>query len=369
MWHAEKAIIPTLLLILVLAFIHQLPLQISTYGSTDNLVIKGLLQNSLNLSYSEVEMLPMISEVAKLQCVYAADGIPYNWTGVPLFYLLHLAKLQPEAKDVVFRAEDGFSSSLTIDEAIHPTTVLALKVNGTTLPYEDGYWTGALAGGYPYKLVVPCKWGYKWVGWIDEIEVVNYDYEGFYESRGFSDEANIPDCTRLPATEPAYTLFNATWRETYTVTVFSNAALLEAVFNPSTKQIHLIISSNNNSESLVHVIIPKRLLTTNFTVLSDNIETHHSTIQSGTNSFVYFTLSQGLHAIKIQGMLLADVTGQKEGIPDGKVDILDVASVAKCFGTDVENPSYVKNYDINSDGKIDINDIYIVAKDFGKILP
>jgi len=369
MWHAEKAITPTLLLILGLAFIHQLPLQISTYSSTDNLVIKGLVQNSLNLSYSEVETLPMISEIAQLQCVYAADGTPYNWTGVPIFYLLHLAKVQPEAKDVVFRAEDGLSSSLTIDEAMHPTTMLSLKVNGTTLSYEDGYWTSALAGGYPYKLVVPCRWGYKWVGWIDEIEVVSYDYKGFYESRGFSDEASIPNCTRLPATEPAYALFNATWRETYTVTVFTNAALLEAVFNPVTKQIHLIISSNNNSDSLIQVIIPKRLLTTNFTVLSDKIETHHNTIQSETNSFVYFTLSQGLHSIKIQGMLLADVTGQKEGIPDGKVDMRDVGSVAKCFGTEVENPSYIENYDINSDGKIDMKDIGIAAKDFGKILP
>lgn len=359
--------IGTLLFLLILGLtIVSLPnFKTSADNPRDNLVIKGLVSNPLNLTYSELKTFPKISEIVSLQCVAAPSGTPYNWTGIPLFYLLDLAEVKPGAKEVVFRAEDGFSSSLTLDEAMHPTTILALKVNGTTLPYEEGYWTGGLAGGYPYRVIVPCKWGYKWVGWLDEIEVVDYDYKGTYESLGHSDEAIIPNCTRLPETIPAYAVVNATWRETYKVTVFSNATILDAGFNQKAKRIYFTISSNNNSKSLVYLIVPKRFLTTNFTVVSDNIELQNSIIQSEMNSFLYFTLSQGVHIIEIEGMLLADVTGT-EGIQDGKVNIRDIAAVARCFGTEVGDPNYIARYDINLDGKIDINDISIAAKDFGK---
>lgn len=202
-----------LLLLLVLAIVSPLLFQVSANGSSD-LMITGLVSNPINLTYSKVETFPMIWELASLQCVGASSGTFYNWTGVPLFYLLQLANVQSGAREVVFRAEDGFSSSLTLEDALHPTTILALKVNGTTLPVEDGYWYGGLAGGYPYKVVVPCRWGYKWVGWIDEIEVVDYDYKGFYESMGYSDEAEIPNCTRLPQTTPPYAEFNMTWQDT-----------------------------------------------------------------------------------------------------------------------------------------------------------
>ena len=197
MKHAR--IIGKLIVVLTLCSSLVLPaFETSPGDSMDNLVIKGFVSNPMNLTYSEVETFTTIWEIAQLQCVYAPNGTSYNWTGVPLFYLLQLANMQSEAREVVFLAEDGFSSSLTLDQALHPTTILALKVNGTTLPIEDGYWTGGLAGGYPYKVIVPCRWGYKWVGWIDEIEVVDYDYKGFYESMGFSDDADIPDCTQLP---------------------------------------------------------------------------------------------------------------------------------------------------------------------------
>lgn len=365
----EKTGPTILLLILGFALIYQIPFTASTYSSADNLVIRGLVSNPMNLSYGEVETLPLISEIVHLQCVYASNGTPYNWTGIPLFYLLSLAQVQPGAEEVVFHAEDGFSSSLTLDKAMHPTTILALKVNDTVLPYNDDYWSGGLPGGYPYKLVVPCKWGYKWVGWIDEIEIVDYDYKGFYESMGFSDEADIPNCTRLPQTTPAYTMFNATWRETYTVTVFTNTTLSDVDFNQTTKRIHITTSSNYNSESFVHVIIPKQLLATNFTVLADKIETQHSIIQGKTNSFLHFTLSQSVHHVEIIGMLLGDVTGPTSQTPDGKVNMRDIGAIARSFGTEDGDPDYVSNYDINSDNTIDMTDIDVAARQFGKVTP
>jgi hypothetical protein len=66
--------------------------------------------------------------------------------------------------------------------------------------------------------------------------------------------------------------------------------------------------------------------------------------------------------------LVGDITGP-DGLPDGKVDILDVAAVAMICYVKYPSPQYNPNYDINSDGKIDIVDIAKVGKQYGKHYP
>jgi len=65
---------------------------------------------------------------------------------------------------------------------------------------------------------------------------------------------------------------------------------------------------------------------------------------------------------------VGDVTGPA-GTPDGRVDIRDLAAIARAFGSYVGHPRYNPNYDINGDEKIDIKDIAAAAKNFGKIDP
>ncbi len=342
--------------------------EVSAEGGGDNLVVSGLVSNSLNLTYAEVESLPMVSEVASLKCVWASEPQPFVWTGVPLFYLLNLSGVLPNVKEVVFRGQDNFSSSLVLDKAMHPTTILALKVNGTTLPAVDGY-PGGLAGGYPYKVVVPCKQGYKWVGWIDEIELVDYDYKGTYESLGFSDEADIPNCTGLPSTDPPYTVLEAEWLETFPVTILSHAAIADAGFNETTKRLYFTVVSHNSSKTLVYIAIPKELITTAFTVFSDGKPLHHTAFQSTLNSFLLFAPEEGLRYVEIKGMLLADVTGSAEGVPDGRVDMLDLYLLATLYGVMQFDLGYRGQYDLNSDSMINMLDLYLTARDYGKSIP
>ena len=171
--------------------------QAETESSPYDLQMSGLVEHPVNLTYSELLSFPMVSEVAVMKCVAGWTQL-YNWTGIPLFFLLNLTGVKSGAMEVVFYASDGFSSSLTIERALHPTTLLALKANGTVLSNSDGY---------PYRLVVPCKYGYKWVKWITKIKVIDYDYKGTWESMGYSDEADVPDCT-FPSTTP---LSNSTY--------------------------------------------------------------------------------------------------------------------------------------------------------------
>jgi PKD repeat protein len=53
---------------------------------------------------------------------------------------------------------------------------------------------------------------------------------------------------------------------------------------------------------------------------------------------------------------------------DGKVDIMDIAIVAKAFGSDLTSPNWDPRADLNGDGKVDIMDIAMVAIHFGEML-
>ncbi len=149
-------------------------------SNTWTLNIYGHVNNTLTFSYSNFTSQPSKEVLGTLQCVEGPSGTA-NWRGIPLKDLLNIAQLKPGAVDVVFYAVDDYSSSLTIEEATEDNVLLAYEMNGEPLPTEQGF---------PVRVVAPSQLGYKWVKWVVGIEVVNYDYIGYWESRGWSDDAS-----------------------------------------------------------------------------------------------------------------------------------------------------------------------------------
>ena len=147
------------------------------------LEVTGLVENPLSLTYDEILAMPQVTQITYLYCMPGYEGTG-EWTGVPLLYVLEKAGYSDETVSVVFYAADEYSSSIPLDKAVLQDTILAYKMNGVTLPEEHGY---------PLRLVVPDKVGYKWVKWIVKIELVNYLYEGYWESRGYSNIGNAPN--------------------------------------------------------------------------------------------------------------------------------------------------------------------------------
>jgi hypothetical protein len=145
------------------------------------LLVNGLVENPMFLSYENITSITSKTETAKLKCVEGPSGTAV-WKGVKLKTILEQASPSPVAKEVIFHAADGYTSSLTIDDATAEDVILAYEMNGEPLPADQGY---------PLRLVVPGKAGYKWVKWIERIEVVDYDYKGYWESRGWDDDAEL----------------------------------------------------------------------------------------------------------------------------------------------------------------------------------
>jgi len=145
------------------------------------LQVTGLVQTQLTLSYGELLQLPAYAEVAYMPCV---EGWGYNakWTGFRVTDLLDRAGLKPEAKYAVFYSSDGYSTGMPINYLRENQVLMAFGVNDLTLPADRGF---------PFQLVAKSKYGYKWAKWITRIDVTAEAVEGYWESRGYSDSAEV----------------------------------------------------------------------------------------------------------------------------------------------------------------------------------
>jgi len=281
----------------LLAFFSKLgaavPAQAMLQGTTDGIRVFGLVNSPLNLTYDELQSFPMVSEVAELKCVSGSPDVTYNWTGIPLFYLLTLAQVKAEAYKVVSRASDGFSSDLLIEDALKPTTILALGANGTDLPEISG-----IKG--LYRLVVPCKWGYKWVGNLTEIEVVDYDYKGTYESNGQSDEANRSDSTVLPSiTPPIQELNLGSGNRTFNVEAFTNVSINAATLDYSQKKISLNITVPSGTTGFADFILKQDFLKGPYNVSVDTQAVNTVEADLINQSYLYIAFPEGIHTVEI----------------------------------------------------------------------
>jgi len=148
------------------------------------LVVTGLVNNETEYTYGDViSNHQLFEKVVALHCVEGWD-VTILWEGVLVKDLIEEAGVDSGAKVVVFYAYDGYSTSLPLDYIINNDTLMAYKMNGVVLPPERGF---------PFQLVAESKYGYKWIKWVTQIELSdNVDYRGYWESRGFSNDADLP---------------------------------------------------------------------------------------------------------------------------------------------------------------------------------
>lgn len=148
---------------------------------TYTLQVTGMVNRSLNLTYEELLALPVADRFVRMDCV---EGWGFNarWTGVTLNSIFNDSGLKPGAKNVIFYCADGYSTSLELDYLRGKDIMLAYRLNNVTLPSDRGF---------PLQLVAEGRYGYKWAKWVTHIEVTDQPYEGFWESRGYSNIAIV----------------------------------------------------------------------------------------------------------------------------------------------------------------------------------
>jgi len=149
---------------------------------TYRLEVAGLINNPLSLTYDEVLDFQAYEKVVQLNCV-EGWAVKLLWEGVLLTDLIDQAEPTEEASNVIFYAVDGYATSIPLETVRERKMLLAYKMNDTTLRPDRGY---------PFQLVAEDKLGYKWIKWVEKIELSNDDtFRGYWEKRGYDNNADI----------------------------------------------------------------------------------------------------------------------------------------------------------------------------------
>lgn len=157
------------------------PLERQANKKSYRLKVDGLVANPLSLTYEQALALPHVRRVVDMPCVEGwTETLLYE--GVRLMDLLAKAGLKPGADRVVFHTVGKrYTSSLSLAYVKKADLLLGFKINGLTLDQKRGF---------PLQAVAPGKLGYKWVKWIERVEVTNKPHLGYWERRGYSDQAD-----------------------------------------------------------------------------------------------------------------------------------------------------------------------------------
>lgn len=150
--------------------------------------VRGKVSSPTVYDKSSFMSLPTIDEHATLECIsntiFPPGGLISNakWTGVPFATLLEKVGADPTSKYVIFRCGDGYSVGIPIERAKSTGSILAYKMNDEILPNDHGY---------PLRAIVPGIYGMMNAKWITEIEVSDKVYLGYWQERGWSNDARI----------------------------------------------------------------------------------------------------------------------------------------------------------------------------------
>ncbi|MGP8123601.1 MAG: molybdopterin-dependent oxidoreductase [Xanthobacteraceae bacterium] len=138
--------------------------------------VTGLVDNKKPWTLQELYALPQFKQITRHICVEGWSAIG-SWTGASLRDFLKLVGADTRAKYCWFRCAEGYTGTLDMPTALHPQTQMTFK-------FDDQILTKAY--GFPMKIRVPTKLGFKNPKYVIAMEVTN-DYKGgYWEDQGYN---------------------------------------------------------------------------------------------------------------------------------------------------------------------------------------
>jgi DMSO/TMAO reductase YedYZ molybdopterin-dependent catalytic subunit len=144
--------------------------------SSYRLEVTGLVADKRKWALSDLRAMPQTDQVTRHICVEGWSAIG-KWGGVSFARFLRHVGADLSAKYVGFKCADDYFTSIDMPTALHPQTVLALTYDGQPLPPKYGF---------PMKLRMPTKLGYKNPKHIQAIFVTNTYPGGYWEDQGYN---------------------------------------------------------------------------------------------------------------------------------------------------------------------------------------
>lgn len=149
--------------------------------ATYRLSVSGLVDQPLSLSLTDLDDLPQTQMTKDFQCVtgWRVDDVP--WSGVLLRDVIDAAGVEAGATALKFTSFDGvYTESLTLEQAQRDDVLVATSMYGK--PIE-------LKHGAPVRLIAAPMYAYKFIKWMDGIELTRTVEPGYWEVRGYDIDA------------------------------------------------------------------------------------------------------------------------------------------------------------------------------------
>jgi DMSO/TMAO reductase YedYZ molybdopterin-dependent catalytic subunit len=140
------------------------------------LEVTGLVADRRRWTLAELRAMPQHDQVTRHICVEGWSAIG-KWGGVRFADFLQRVGADTGARYVGFKCADDYHTSIDMPTALHPQTLLTLSYDGQPLPPKYGF---------PMKLRMPTKLGYKNPKHIKAIFVTNTYPGGYWEDQGYN---------------------------------------------------------------------------------------------------------------------------------------------------------------------------------------
>ena len=147
--------------------------KIKIFGLVDHEIEFNL--TTLKQKFEEVE------EVSDFHCVTHWSKLDVKWRGFRPRDLLILSRPSDDAKFVTLHSYDDYTTNLPLEAILDEDVLLATSYDNKLLDREHGG---------PVRLVVPKRYAWKSAKWIKSIELHMEDRPGFWEVRGYHNEAD-----------------------------------------------------------------------------------------------------------------------------------------------------------------------------------
>jgi DMSO/TMAO reductase YedYZ molybdopterin-dependent catalytic subunit len=143
----------------------------------------GEVDTPLRYTWDEFLALPMTVSVSDFHCVTSWSRFDNRWEGVSLKEIARRAGVKADARFLVAHAEHDYTANMPLDAVMtaRDDVVCALKHDGAPLAPEHGG---------PLRLVVPSRYAWKSAKWLRGLEFSARDQPGYWEVRGYHDNAD-----------------------------------------------------------------------------------------------------------------------------------------------------------------------------------
>ena len=141
-----------------------------------SLTVAGQCARPLKWTFADLLAQPQTDITCDIHCVTTWSCYDMVWSGVSTHHLIQAARVKPEARFVMIRGFDGYTTNLPLEQFADAKALIAHSWQNQPLPREHGG---------PVRLVIPQLYFWKSAKWVRAITFMDKDCPGYWEQRGY----------------------------------------------------------------------------------------------------------------------------------------------------------------------------------------